>query len=375
MTTYAIDINNPKVISAMKALGILPKELISLSFSDFYEKGISEEIQKLRHEHYQKILNESINAIKTKFKQNRGWSFDKFPNEKPKSPLNLEKSIDLHKLKERHKEIILTKIDDIDKEVKGKVNVDKRIDKANHLRQKLREENYLKKAKLRQFVYIQKNNLDQLKKKEELVQEENFRNYSPQTLKYSDSPSELHVHGRQSLSRMSRIKPDDITDEEIEIRLGSIHKKIERSKSIHAHQASLRKEKLFRKHSDQSLKRLNVSDYDNIETVIKLVSRQKNATERRAQSAMRQRESIELSKKKYAERYNQAVEKQKEKQKAIVENEDRLDKKIKETQKMIDYKKRAVRKSIEFKAEISKLKLKDTLTNAERHRRALVIYN
>ncbi|CAG9335296.1 unnamed protein product [Blepharisma stoltei] len=382
MTIYAIDINNHKISAAMKILGIDPSELIQLSYDDFYERNADEDIQKLRYDHYIKKLNDTVKLIKNKIKESRGWSLDKVSKETKFhifSPEPLNKSFNFEKLKEKHKEIICNALNDYEREIQARENKEKKLKKAWNIKEKLQEKEIkLRKSKLNKFVDVQKRNIEDIKRKEQnsLLEALKSESSSPVIRKSPDSllgSRKINsVNGRRSDTKLLKTKSGDISEEEIEEQLTSIYKKIEKSKGMHDELINRKKSQISRKHSEINVKKFENSDLEAIETAIKLISRHKKATERRAQSAMKQQEARNLSKRKYFERFTLAQEKLKEKDDEIMKNLENFEKKAQSLQKLLETKKAAKHKNLELKVELHRLKTRDTQTNRERHKRIML---
>ncbi|CAG9333737.1 unnamed protein product [Blepharisma stoltei] len=387
MTDYALDIGNPLIKYAMNQLGIKEDELLQLEFSDFYEKGVNEDVQKIRYEHHIKKLQETVRLIKTFIREERGRKpesyFDRHnTSSSPQSSMDTSKRItDSEKGKEKCIEIINNALSEIERTEKYKSATEKKLKSAQQVKKRLKEDFSKKKNKQDEFKVLQKLNFEKLKLEEAKAQNNVLKTIlssSPRFFRTEDT----QINGARSksnsvLSKRLEAKSfldnnnDEAYDSDVQARLNSFYMKIEKSKANYEQQLQMKREIASRKCSEFSAKSEKPNDMQTVEKALRIINKHKDASDRRSKSVMKLREEREKLKKKNQDRYSSVQDRAKEQEKNILKKAEYLEKKLKASKNLLEQKQANLNKNIAIKAELHRLRGIDTIQNVERQKRVL----
>lgn len=353
---YALDINNPRIKSAMDTLGIEKEELIVKTFNDFGAKGTRDEIKQLRFDYYTKRIEETVKLIKSVMQSKRSktkdttikTSYEDESYEQESSQLlQPDKKIFMN---ERNKEVLITALHSIkDFHIKPESRVRPKS-MANPRSAKLTKIEQFKKTQQENYSKIL--NMEEIKVRKALSQSFNSAKASASTPKSRNlnqtTPKPLHFP----------IEPD------VSEKLARFDEKLEKSRVLHEKQVLMKKESA---RMQQSIGRFGTIDEEcKNEIIVKMIEKTRAVSERREKRKQEIQEKWEKVKDFKEQKVKKLQEIETQFRQYIQNKEINLQRKLVAADKVVKNRKASIGKEIELKIEQQKLRDEEALIKLRR---------
>jgi hypothetical protein len=349
---FALDINNPRIKSAMETLGIDKEELTLKTFNDFGAKGTRDEIKQLRFDSYSKRLEETVKLIKSTMQSKRSKTKDTtirtsyeddFFEESSSQPAEPEKKVFLN---DRNKDVLITALESIK---------DFHIKPAKKERPKsMANPRSLKLSKIEQFKKNQQENYSRILNTQELQVRKALSqgvNSKPaaQTPKVKNTTSKP-LHGTIEL---------DVGEA-----LAKLDEKIEKSRVLHEKQILMKKESA---RTQMSITRLAPFEEDHQnELIFKILEKTRAVSERREKRRQEVQEKWEKIRTFKEQRAQKLQEIESQFRQHMQNKELSLQKKLHAAENIMKNRKASMGKEIELKIEQQKIRDEEALIKLKR---------
>jgi hypothetical protein len=361
--SYALDINNQRVKTAMENLGVDKEELLIKPLNDFGHKSTREEIKQLRFTYYNRRLEETVSQIKDlirsktiKFKPDQTKSISITPEEEAEESIkDTEETAPEKKffINEKYKETLITALEEI-KEITQK---DARKERPKSTAQP----RSAKMSRIEQFKKTQQINIAKIRGEEE-VKVKNALSQSFGAARPSRSTPRSKEFG---IFLITDKKLGETQNPELEIaeKLMKYEEKLEKSRILHEKQVLIKRESARSQHSDS---KICPSPASNDNLIFKIIERSKVISQRKHQKNQKLLEKWRKLKSFKEQRAKKLEELEKDFKKNISEKEATLSRKLNAAEKIIKNRKSSVGKEIELKIELQKLKDEDASIKVKR---------
>ncbi|CAG9324128.1 unnamed protein product [Blepharisma stoltei] len=246
MSSYRVDITNPKIQNALKELGITPEELIVKDINEFFEPGISKKIQELRYEHHKQKLNSLSSSIQSYIKENHKErsrassqtrsTISQYPND-----------VSTERISKQHKSSLAQKIEEESKRRKLLEIVNKKQNRRSLIEKQLKKEIEERKNKDEEKRKAHKERLkmiilEQIKKRKN-ISEKVTRNYS-KTPEISIEENKSRMPSK--IGSILEQKKERELEEEYQLleRLEFLNEKVEKSAELHEQMLKTKSERM-----------------------------------------------------------------------------------------------------------------------------------
>ena len=344
MSSYVLDVTNPRIKKCMLSLGIDAEELIKKTSEDFNARDVSEEIKCLRYNFFIRKQQELVRQIKALVKEEILRGLERVEQEKkPKVPsqdlmmtsVSFNTYDELEKTKLKHKEIVDKTFDEVKEAFNESKAIENKLKKGEIKREQAKSAMSRKREKLMELKEKQKENFQKIKVLEERNIHKFYRKYASTQRKEA---SRIKLAG--SLLEKSRnnslIFEFDITD-----RIQQYESKMNKSKELYDLSIKNKKQaasKLLERSARYTKLAQTNNDSQIIEKISKLVTKTKTAENRRYLFLKQQAEDREKSKEKQDERRTNAQKKFREKEIFSIKRAQAIEKKMKVSNNLLEQK-------------------------------------
>lgn len=373
MGNYALDLNKKDVKEAMKALDLQPEELEFKDLEEFGGPEVSYEKKQLRFEFHRRNLMNNIEQIKTFIKESkprfnssinsRDLNFSQI-NSTERIRVKEESEASIQKIKQKHKDLLVTTINEIETQESQNKAIEERISKRNKAKEKLQQMENVKKKKLKELEDKQKSNLEKLRKDEAAMMRR------LQKTSVTPSPQKRFLSNKRHTTKSQEQTPKDRHKEafnfravreqqleaELQMKLAHIEEKLQKSKQIHENNMQSKKNKASRLQSKANSFFKKEEETPDYERASKIIEKFNKVEKRRNSYLQKQEKEKESLKKKQQERKNLVQQKLREKEDNQKKKAKAIETKIKAIDKVLHLKQENQRKEAELKQEFSKLK-------------------
>ncbi|OMJ68076.1 hypothetical protein SteCoe_34575 [Stentor coeruleus] len=411
MVSYALDIENQRIASAMLELGISKDELITKKLEDFAGFNVTPEIQKLRYEHYAKLLKNTVNEIRELLKKrhasmlpgeykvtttesveevtyesnkNISQELNRFPPKQREILINTLTSFDLIKLPKKEKPKAL-------KQNKSEKNLDSVTNKKNykemfkkHQDLQIMNINSLKKEQKQLQIDLYNKTAKSMKEHE--LREKNYENFRKILAKERE---EMHIKKKESIDmrklsfeqlsdndiaqRLERkLSFEQLSDNDIAQRLERFDKKIHKSEElrIEAIMNKIQKTVTLREASERVEMRYKEKSKSNeLELFNKLVDKQNKVKTARERNEEKIHNKMQKTKEEFEKRHQIALERIRSAENDLLYNAKKMENQMKASQKIVQDRKKKLYEDFEIKKELNKLKDYECLLKVQRAKR------
>ena len=278
---------------------------------------------------------------------------------------------DFTKIINKNKEIIKKTVVDIEESFKEGKAIETRLKLGEEIRQKAKSELGQRRRKIAEVKEKQKQNYENLK----ILQEKSTRNYYRIHTALS-SPRKIISRTRLMTSPQAHSRECSFTEFEISDRILKYEEKMNKSKLLHELVIRNKKQaasKLLERNEKFSKTIETNKEFEVVERISKLISKNKTAGNRRYLILKKQEENREKMREKHDERKQRAQTKIREREIFDKEKVKAIEKRMKISSGLLEKKQINWNKELELRNEMQRLKDEEAMLNAERKRR--IMYN
>lgn len=401
MVSYALDIENQRIVSAMLELGIGKEELITKyglyrKLEDFAGFNVTPEIQKLRYEHYTKLLKNTVNEIRDILKKRH---VTMLPGEyKATATASIEEvtyesnkviSQEFNRFPPKQREILintLTSFDLIKLPKKDKPKPLKPNKSEKDLNPVMSKKNYKEMFKKHQDLQIM--NMNNLKSEQKKFQIDLY-NKTAKSMKEHEMREKLHEDFKKILAKereemymkkkesidMRKLSSEQMTDNDIVQRLERFDKKIHKSEElrIEAIKNKIQKTVKLREASERvEMRYKDKSKSNELELFNKLVDKQNKVKTARERNEEKIHDKMQKTKEEFEKRHNVALERIKSAENDLFYNAKKMENQMRASQKVVQDRKKKMSEDFQMKKELNKLKDYECLLKVQRAKRRFV---
>lgn len=401
MVSYALDIENQRIVSAMLELGIGKEELITKyglyrKLEDFAGFNVTPEIQKLRYEHYTKLLKNTVNEIRDLLKKRH---VTMLPGEyKATATASIEEatyesnkviSQEFNRFPPKQREILintLTSFDLIKLPKKDKPKPLKPNKSEKDLNPVMSKKNYKEMFKKHQDLQIM--NMNNLKSEQKKFQIDLY-NKTAKSMKEHEMREKLHEDFKKILAKereemymkkkesidMRKLSSEQMTDNDIVQRLERFDKKIHKSEEIRieAIKNKIQKTVKLREASERvEMRYKDKSKSNELELFNKLVDKQNKVKTARERNEEKIHDKMQKTKEEFEKRHNVALERIKSAENDLFYNAKKMENQMRASQKVVQDRKKKMSEDFQMKKELNKLKDYECLLKVQRAKRRFV---
>jgi hypothetical protein len=375
ISTYILDLNNPRVQKAMSSLSIDSSELIKKTPEDFVSKEISEEIKTLRYNFFVRKQQELIRKIKFYIKDEILRGIEK--NEQKKHSNHSEMLLttvytnskeNFEKAKNKYQEILNKTFEEAKETFRDTKAIEEKLIQSRIKREQAKAEVSKKRMILLELREKQKENLEKIRK----LEKKNLTQY----YRASTSNTTTRVISRHKLMNSQTILSNNASNSDIDIseKIEKYEEKMKKSEALYNLYMQSKKEAASRllERSEKLSKNIeNNKKVLIVEKISNLIKKSKTAENRRATYAKEQAKKREDTREKYDERRLRAQTRLKEREKHESARTKAIEKKMEQSFNLLEAKHTSWIKELELRNEFQRLKDEDVLHNAERKKKMM----
>lgn len=368
--SYLLDVTRVRIKKTMLELGIDSEELRVQQFEDFYERGVSEDIQRLRFEFCMRRQKELVRLIKAEIKEEfMRMLAKKEVKESEKEYEEIQVDKEEHVEKNKRKIMLDRYFTNVQESLKEDNEIIEKLKKSEKLRESMiaSVSRKLRKSQETKAKLLEKNGQKLKKISGKFLTLTRFATPNQPQMK---SISRKAVN----LSQISASKNDAGDEVEISTKIKSYEEKMDKSKALYDLCMQNRKNKIV-KLLEKPLKSMRKFEIFNnteaTEKLTKIITKSQTAEKRRDMFLK------ELTEKRFQkqvvkeERRQKAQKKFCEKEKMLNARNKELEKKMKRSSELLAEKSEKWGKELELRNELQRLKDEEILLNAERKKRIL----
>lgn len=356
---YAVDLTKGKIKHAIAELGINAELLKLKSLQDFRDEDLNDEVANLRHDHYTKKQLDLVKMINDKVRESM-LKPQKSISSRPVifmtqvTDIEQSKTSETDKLKMIQQRKLINSLKDIERNILGGLEIDKRIEKSREAKQKHLSMKTVRKVAMEKFKEKQAENLTKIKKTEE-KKSINTR-YSTSTPKAQRTNSGEYYIKDNYLNE---------TDPKIEEKIQSYEARMKKSQAVRENQISLKKSAVTKLLEKFPPKQRENSLENESEKIIKLISKQE-AFKERHDNMLAYQQTKRLKVKNDMEKRFEDVRKKLKNMDLHDEKDMVLKKKLAKSEQILKQKHNEWMKKLEIRSEVHRLKEESIAIELER---------
>ncbi|OMJ84894.1 hypothetical protein SteCoe_13876 [Stentor coeruleus] len=271
---YAVDLTKGKIKHAIVELGINTELLKLKNLQDFRDEDLNDEVANLRYDYYTRKQLDLVKKINDKVRESM-LKPQKSINTRPVTfmtqitEIDQSKISEVDKLKMIQQRKLINSLKDIERNIIGGLEIDKRVEKSREAKQKHLSMKTVRKATMEKFKEKQVENLMKIKKTEE-----------KRTTKTRYSTSTPKVQRTNSGEYYFKDTYFNEADPKIEEKMQNYEARMKKSQAVRENQINLKKTAVTKLLEKFPPKQRENSLENESEKIIKLINKQEAFKER-----------------------------------------------------------------------------------------------